>query len=109
MSDEQLQVLGKSYCLAILRILGEPMSAKQVSSKLDIPIATTYRRIDELEEVGLITLHDRRLSDEHRRTNVYRRAVKTIHVEWENNEQSIETTKQRKPIDVIDSAWRNLA
>ncbi|ESS12376.1 MAG: putative transcriptional regulator [uncultured archaeon A07HR60] len=77
-----IEVLGTEYNVAILVATEEPKSAKQLSTELDVPIATCYRRIDQLEEAGLLELHDRPLSDERRRVKVYRRAVENVEIDF---------------------------
>src|SRR6056297_4326858 len=81
-SDEILEVLGNKYNPEILDAAGEPKSAQDLSDQLDVPIATCYRRINELEEADLLELHDRPLSDEHRRVKVYRRKVDGVEVDF---------------------------
>lgn len=47
-------VLGREYSVQILRATAEPKSAPHLSDTLGIPVATCYRRINELVEVGLL-------------------------------------------------------
>jgi hypothetical protein len=84
--DRTLAALGNDYNPDILRTAYKPHSAQEFSDLLDIPIATCYRRIEELSDAGLLTLHDRVLSDEHRRTNVYRREIDEINVQFSDDE-----------------------
>jgi hypothetical protein len=52
-----VRILGRDYSMAILRATGQPESATSLSDSLDIPIATCYRRLDELVSVGLLEEH----------------------------------------------------
>lgn len=65
-SDRTLSTLGNEYSPNILRAADGPHSAQEFSEILDISIATRYRRIEELTMAGLLELHDRVPSDEHR-------------------------------------------
>lgn len=47
-------VLGREYSVQILRATAEPKSAPRLSDTLGIPVATCYRRISELVDVGLL-------------------------------------------------------
>lgn len=70
-----LAALGGKYAARILAATEEPKSAKELSRELDVPIATCYRRIEDLEEAGLLVCEGRETSDRGRRTRVYRRTL----------------------------------
>jgi len=78
-----LDALGGRYSVDILEAADEPVSAQQLSDEMDVPIATCYRRIEELVEAGLLRLEGRELSEQGRRTNVYRRTVDELTVEFD--------------------------
>lgn len=108
MDDEErelLEVLGTKYNPEILAVANDPCSAKYLSRTLDIPMATVYRRLDELEEAGLMSLTDRVLSEEHRRTKVYEREVDRVTVEFLDHHYDLDVeghTVERS----IDNLWR---
>src|SRR6056297_1273019 len=107
-SVELLRVLGNKYNAEILSATGEPKSAQELSDELGIPIATSYRRIDELTEADLLELSGREFSDEGRRTKVYRRNVKTLELSFDG--ESIDVSVDDRP-DVDNSladVWRDL-
>jgi len=70
-----LAALGGKYAARILTAAGTPKSAQELSEELDVPIATCYRRIEELEAVELLTCEGRKTSDRGRRTKVYQRTI----------------------------------
>jgi hypothetical protein len=76
---------------------------------LDIPIATCYRRIEELTAAGLLELHDRVLSDEHRRTNVYRREVDEVLIRFDGQECNVQVTERPEVKNKLDDVWRQIA
>ncbi|WP_435182795.1 ArsR/SmtB family transcription factor [Halobellus sp. EA9] len=108
-SDRTLSALGNEYNPDILRAADEAHSAQEFSDMLDIPIATCYRRIEELTGAGLLELHDRVLSDEHRRTNVYRREVDEIIIEFNEDELNIEVTDRPEVKNKLDDVWRQIS
>ncbi|MFC7203965.1 ArsR/SmtB family transcription factor [Haloferax namakaokahaiae] len=108
-SDRTLAALGNEYNPDILRAAEEPHSAQEFSEMLDIPIATCYRRIEELTAVGLLKLHDRVLSDEHRRTNVYRREVDEIVVRFDDDDYTVTVTERPEVKNKLDDVWRKIA
>ena len=53
--DEILSILGDEYSRKILSILSKnEMSAQEISNNLGIPNSTTYRKIKNLENLGLV-------------------------------------------------------
>jgi DNA-binding Lrp family transcriptional regulator len=106
---EMLRVLGNEYNPQILSFAHEPRSAQELSDELDVPIATCYRRIEELTEADLLEHHDRVLSEERRRVNVYRRNVEEVVVEFGEGGVSVSVEERRKIKSRLDEAWRTLS
>jgi DNA-binding transcriptional ArsR family regulator len=107
-SAEILRTLGNKYSAEILDATDEPQSAQELSDQLEIPIATCYRRIDELTEHGLLELHDNILSDDRRRIKVYRRNVDTVSVDFEES-LTVSVEERSKVTNKLDEAWRTLS
>ena len=107
-SVDILQTLGNKYSAEILDATDEPQSAQELSDELEIPIATCYRRIDELTEHDLLELHDNILSDDRRRIKVYRRNVETIHVDFDEN-LTVSVEERSGITNKLDEAWRTLS
>jgi len=105
---ELLQTLGNKYSAEILDATEEPRSAQELSDELEIPIATCYRRIDELTEHDLLELHDNILSDDRRRIKVYRRNVDAIQVEFDE-EMTVDIEERSEVTNKLDEAWRTLS
>jgi predicted ArsR family transcriptional regulator len=103
-----LRTLGNKYSAEILEATDEPQSAQELSDELGIPIATCYRRIDELTEHDLLELHDNVLSDDRRRIKVYRRNVETIHVDFEES-LTVSVEERSEVTNKLDEAWRTLS
>ena len=108
-SLDVLRVLGNDYNAEILEATNEPHSAQELSESLDVPIATCYRRIDELTEADLLELYDRPLSDEHRRINVYRRNVDEVRVEFDEEECHVLVQERSEIKNKLDDVWRTLS
>jgi predicted ArsR family transcriptional regulator len=107
-SEELLQTLGNKYSAEILEATDEPRSAQELSDELGIPIATCYRRIDELTEHELLELHDNILSDDRRRIKVYRRNVEAIRVAF-GDSLSVDIDERSEVTNKLDEAWRTLS
>lgn len=107
-SDEIIEVLGNKYNPEILEATGEPKSAQELSDQLDVPIATCYRRIEELTEADLLELHDRPLSEEHRRIKVYRRCIDEIAIEFRDG-LSVDLEQRSDITNKLDEVWRRMS
>ncbi|WP_435335749.1 ArsR/SmtB family transcription factor [Haloarchaeobius sp. TZWWS8] len=96
--DEQatdiLCTLGNKYSAEILCAAQTPTSAQELSDQVGIPIATCYRRIEELVDAGLLQCEGRQLSNEGRRTNVYRRTLDELAVNFSEPDPAF-TRKER--------------
>lgn len=108
-SVDVLRALGNEYNPEILQASHEPQSAQELSEQLDVPIATCYRRIEELTETELLELHDRPLSDEHRRVKVYRRNIDRINVEFLEEEIMVTIEERSEIKNKLDDVWRTLS
>jgi DNA-binding transcriptional ArsR family regulator len=49
-----LDALDDPDCRAIVRVLDEPMTADEIADAADIPLSTTYRKLDLLTEASLL-------------------------------------------------------
>ena len=106
-SVDILQTLGNKYSAEILDATDEPASAQELSDELGIPIATCYRRIDELTEHDLLELHDN-ISDDRRRIKVYRRNVEEVRVDFDE-ELTVHIEERTEVTNKLDEAWRTLS
>ncbi|WP_336327068.1 helix-turn-helix domain-containing protein [Halovenus sp. HT40] len=107
-SVDLLQTLGNKYSAEILDATDEPRSAQELSDELEIPIATCYRRIDELTEHNLLELHDNILSDDRRRIKVYRRNVDEVTIDFDE-ELTVDIEERTEVTNTLDEAWRTLS
>ena len=107
-SVDLLQTLGNKYSAEILDATDEPRSAQELSDELEIPIATCYRRIDELTEHNLLELHDNILSDDRRRIKVYRRNVDAVRIDFDE-ELTVNIEERSEVTNTLDEAWRTLS
>lgn len=103
-----LESLGNKYNPEILDATDEPKSAQELSDELDVPIATCYRRIDELTDLDLLELHDEVLSDDRRRVKVYRRNVESISIEF-GEDIAVDIEERAEVTNRLDEVWRTLS
>lgn len=79
--ETPLSPLKNKYSFEILCATRTPASAQELSDEIGVPIATCYRRIEELVEAGFLKTEGRHLSEDGRRTSVYRRTVDEVTVD----------------------------
>ncbi|QSG05283.1 transcriptional regulator [Halapricum desulfuricans] len=53
--QDVLDALDDPECRAIIRELDEPMTASEISDASDIPLSTTYRKLELLTEASLLS------------------------------------------------------
>lgn len=107
-SVELLRVLGNKYNAEILSATTEPKSAQELSNELGIPIATSYRRIEELTEADLLELTGREFSEEGRRTKVYRRDIEGLEVAFEADDIKVALDERPAVENSLVDVWRDL-
>ncbi len=106
---EAVEAMGDSYSLAILSALSnQTMSVQEVSDSVDVPIATAYRRVEELEDTGLLEEMGKEMNDEGRRVKVYRSRVEEVHVSFREDGPRVELDTKSDARRSIDDAWREI-
>lgn len=65
----------------ILKTINHAYSVEELSHNENIPISTAYRRVNELKEVGLLTVEKTILTDDGKKFEMYRSAFRTIHID----------------------------
>ena len=98
---EVLRLLDDEYARAILTATsGTPMSAKELTAAIDASPPTVYRRVEDLQEAGLLVEQMQYESSGHH-YGVYRTAVERVTVTFEDGEYAVrvdpteETTADR--------------
>lgn len=69
---------------------GEPLTVRKLARKMDMAIATTYRRINLLEEVGLVDNKGTTLLSGSKRAKIYGTDIERIKVDLRRGEVEVE-------------------
>lgn len=73
-----LDAFDDAYCRAILDATSErALSAKEISEACELPLSTTYRKLEQLTDAGLLAERTR-LSRTGKHTSEYRRVVEDV-------------------------------
>ena len=102
-----LAALKDGDCRAIIESLTEPRTAREISETCDIPLSTTYRKVNKLTEAGLLDERiDIKAGGKH--TNQYRVAFDHVDIFLtEEGELALEMpVDEQSAEDKLDSAWR---
>lgn len=99
--EELLEALGGKYAARILAAADSPRSAQELSDAVDVPIATCYRRIEELEAVDLLVCEGGKTSDRGRRTKVYRRSIDGVELDLEDGTPTLSVDAVSEPPDPL--------
>lgn len=102
--DRVLEVLGKNHAKTVLLATASPRSAPELSEEYDIPIATCYRRLKELREVGLVEEH-LVVGESNRSGTEYERAVDEITVRFREDEMWLTLDAPERASSTIDAIW----
>lgn len=105
--DPDVAVLGlldDRYARAILTATSdEPMSAKQLGEACDASLSTVYRRVDDLEDHGLLAERTQVDADGHHRT-LYRSLVESVRVDFDDGVR-VSIVGRHDPADRIAAIW----
>jgi DNA-binding transcriptional ArsR family regulator len=91
---------------AMIRALSEPMTASELSDACDVPLSTTYRKLDSLTDVGLLVESTELRTDGHHTTR-YGVAFDSVTIALADD-RSFDVTLELKaeaPEDRLASMW----
>jgi hypothetical protein len=104
------QLLTDEYSIKILvATVRQPRSAQDIATKYGIPIAATYRRIKDLETVGLLVCQERRLSQQGKRVSYYISMLKNAYVFFEDGNLRVKFQLKTGGADRFGDDWHEVA
>lgn len=104
------QVLAQKHAVDIVSFMDEPRSVRELSTKLEVPIATCYRRVDALQDVGLIEFVGKTRLSGKQSEKLYRRTVDSLSISFtvSDSEDYTVDTKEREHNRVAQPASRGV-
>jgi predicted transcriptional regulator len=104
--DALIRSLADDYCRRIiLGTLNKPMSVEELSQTEMIPISTTYRRVNEMKDAGILTVEKTILTDEGKKFELYRSTFKAIHIDLNQGEIQIEAELNEDVATRLSRLW----
>jgi DNA-binding transcriptional ArsR family regulator len=97
-SEEYLELLGDEYTRRVLsKILDEPRTGREIIEETEVSKPTVYRRLDRLEEAGLVTT-ERKLDLDGHHCKRFRAVIEAIEFEFGQNgvRVSVDTEAQSR-------------
>ena len=105
-----LRAMADEYSLKILMaLIDKADSVNNISRINDIPIATAYRRIGELQKAGLLVIERGVLTEDGKRYDLYRSAVKSMQVSLRSGEIEIDVVPNKNAFSKLESMWMSLS
>ena len=96
-------VLMDEYNLKILAATAlREMSVREIAYKFDIPLASAYRKIKELESFGLIKVESTKLTRDGKRYKMYRSRVENFEVSYHRNTLKIKIHIKWKEPEIFE-------
>lgn len=104
-----LDSLDDPVCRTIITELDAPMTAQEVAEATEVPLSTTYRKLERLDESSLLATSTELRRDGHHRT--------LYHVDFEEVSLRLDTDRefditvarpQRGPEDRLASMWSEM-
>ena len=92
----------------ILKTIDEPHSVEEISHIENIPISTAYRRVNELKEVGLLTVEKTILTSDGKKFELYRSAFKSIHMDLVQGDILIDAELNQDVATRLSRLWSSM-
>lgn len=105
--EDLLEVLGNKYSAEILKATADPRTAQELSEEFDIPIATCYRRLEDLSEHGVIEQSGARMTKDNRQANLYKRRIERVCFEV-NDDITVTLTERSEVESKLDQLWQHI-
>ncbi len=88
--------------------LDKHKTVEEISRKLKIPLSTTYRKINELKDSGLLVVEKSAITDKGKICDLYRSTIKSMRVDLNSQRISWDITFNDAMHDKIMRAWNSI-
>ncbi|GAD53891.1 hypothetical protein MBEHAL_2651 [Halarchaeum acidiphilum MH1-52-1] len=101
-----LEALNDADCRAFLRALEEPMTANELSEACDVPLSTTYRKLELLTDATLVDEETEVRSDGRHRSR-YRAAFDSLELAFDDDHDLVVDVERppRGPSERLADIW----
>jgi hypothetical protein len=107
--DALIRALADDYSRKILlSTLDKARSVEELSHSLLIPISTAYRRVNEMKDVGLLTVEKTIITDEGKKFELYRSSFKGINLQLEKGDLVVDVELNEDVATRLSRLWASL-
>lgn len=107
--DALIRSLADEYCRKIiLSTIDKAQSVEELSKSENIPISTAYRRVNEMKDIGILTVEKTVLTEEGKKFELYRSAFKTIHMDLNPAEILLDVELNEDVAGRLSRLWTSL-
>ena len=107
--DAIIRALADDYSRKILlSAVEKARSVEDFSHSLTIPISTAYRRVNEMKEVGLLTVEKTIITDDGKKSELYRSAFRGINLQLEKDEIIVDVELNEDVATRLSRLWESL-
>lgn len=107
--DALIRALADDYSRKILlSTVEKAMSVEELSHTLQIPISTSYRRVNEMNEVGLLTVEKTIITDDGKKFELYRSSFRGINIQLEKGEIVVDVELNEDVATRLSRLWAAL-
>ncbi len=107
--DALLKALADEYSIKILlKTIDEARSVEELSETEHIPISTAYRRVNEMKDVGLLTIEKAILTGEGKKFELYRSVFKAVHLDLNGGEVIIDADLNEDAAMRLTRLWATI-
>lgn len=109
LQDALISALADEYARRIiLKTITRAYSVEDLSRDENVPISTAYRRVNELKEVGLLTIEKTILTEEGKKFELYRSAFRTVHIDLNQGEIVIDADLNEDVGTRLSRLWASM-
>ncbi len=106
--EEVFDALSDDACRTIVEALDEPMTTNQISEVCDMPLSTTYKKIDKLDDATLVE-ESVQLREDGKHTNTYVVDFDEVCAELtEEHRIAVEVSKQETKGERLERMWEEV-
>lgn len=104
-----LDALGDAASRGILLMLSDgPRSAQELLTANHIPQSTLYRKIHELQELGLVGIQRTAITPEGKRVDLYRSLLSELHVDLQGTQLRIQVRFRDLAAERLKDMWHDV-
>lgn len=107
--DAIIRALADEYSRKILlSTVEKARSVEELSHSLEIPISTAYRRVNEMRDIGLLTVEKTIITDDGKKFELFRSAFKALNLQLEKGEIIIDVELNEDVATRLSRLWASL-